>query len=60
MPAAILATLGVAAAAGALAGSDLYPAREFGLAVAAGLIIDLILVRVPLVAVLSRWGGADS
>ena len=60
VPAAILATLGVAAATGVLAGSDLYPAREFGLAVAAGLIIDLILVRVPLVAVLSRWGGADS
>ncbi len=60
VPAAILATLGAVAATGALAGSDLYPAREFGLAVAAGLIIDLVLVRVPLIAVLSRWGGAGS
>ncbi len=60
VPAVILATLGVAAAAGALGGSDLYPAREFGFALAAGVIIDLVLVRVPLLAVLSRWGGADS
>ncbi|MGH3075056.1 MAG: hypothetical protein ACRDQC_09025, partial [Gaiellales bacterium] len=59
VPAAILATLLAAAATGALAGSDLYPVREFGLAVAAGLVIDLVLVRVPLVAALSRWGGAD-
>jgi uncharacterized membrane protein YdfJ with MMPL/SSD domain len=58
VPAAILATLLAAAATGALAGSDLYPVREFGLAVAAGLIIDLVLVRVPLIASLSRWGGA--
>ncbi len=35
------------AATGVLAGTDLYPAREFGLAVAAGLMIDLILLRVP-------------
>ncbi len=58
VPAAICATLITAAAAGVLAGSDLYPAREFGLAVAAGLLIDLILLRVPLVAAFARWGGA--
>jgi hypothetical protein len=58
VPAAICSTLVTAAAAGVLAGSDLYPAREFGLAVAAGLLIDLVLLRVPLVAALARWGGA--
>jgi putative drug exporter of the RND superfamily len=59
VPAAILATLAAAGATGALAGSDLYPVRELGLAVAAGLILDLVAVRVPLIAALSRWGGAD-
>src|SRR4051812_8589442 len=56
-PAATVATAIGAAAAGVLAGSDLYPAREFGLAVAAGLVIDLLLLRVPLIAALARWGG---
>jgi RND superfamily putative drug exporter len=59
VPAAILATLAAGAGAGVLAGTDLYPAREFGLAVAAGLLIDLVLVRVPLVAAIARWGGSD-
>jgi hypothetical protein len=58
IPAAICSTLITAAAAGVLAGSDLYLARELGLAVAAGLLIDLILLRVPFVAALARWGGA--
>lgn len=58
VPAAICATLVGAIAAAALVGSDLYPAREFGLAVAAGLLIDLVLLRVPLVAALARWGGS--
>jgi hypothetical protein len=40
-----------------LAGTDLYPAREFGLAVATGLVIDLVLLRAPLIAALARWGG---
>ncbi len=57
MPAAAVATAIAAAATAVLAGSDLYPAREFGLAVAAGLAVDLVLLRVPLVAALSRWGG---
>jgi uncharacterized membrane protein YdfJ with MMPL/SSD domain len=59
VPAATAATLVGVAAAAVLAGSDLYSAREFGLAVAAGLLIDLVLLRVPLVAVLARWGGED-
>jgi RND superfamily putative drug exporter len=58
VPGALAATLIAAAAAGVLAGSDLYSAREFGLAVAAGLLLDLLLLRLPLVAALVRWGGA--
>ena len=57
VPAAITATVIAAAAGAVLAGSDLYSAREFGLAVAAGLVIDLVLVRVPLVTALARWAG---
>jgi uncharacterized membrane protein YdfJ with MMPL/SSD domain len=54
MPAVAAASLVGAAACGVLAGADLYPAREFGLIVAAGLVLDLIL-RPPLIAVLARW-----
>ena len=59
VPAAIVATLVAAAATAVLAGAGLYPAREFGLAVAAGLLIDLVLLRVPLIAGLARWGGTE-
>ncbi len=59
VPAATVATAVTAVTAAALAGSDLYPAREFGLAVAAGVLIDLVLLRVPLLAGLARWGGPD-
>jgi hypothetical protein len=59
VPAAIYATAVSALAVGVLAGTDLYPAREFGVAAAAGLLIDLILLRVPLLAALARWGGSD-
>jgi RND superfamily putative drug exporter len=59
LPAAIYATAVTALATGALAGTDLYAAREFGLAAAVGLLIDLILLRVPLLAALARWGGSD-
>lgn len=55
MPAAVAATLIAAAAAGVLAGADLYSAREFGLAAAAGLLLDLVLLRLPLLAALVRW-----
>jgi RND superfamily putative drug exporter len=57
VPAAVWASLIAAAATAVLVGTSLYPAREFGLAVAAGLLIDLTLLRVPLVAALARWGG---
>jgi uncharacterized membrane protein YdfJ with MMPL/SSD domain len=56
MPAALVATLVGAAATGVLAGADLYPAREFGLAVAVGLLLDVLLIRTPLLAALARWG----
>jgi hypothetical protein len=59
LPAAIVASLIGAAATGVLAGASLYPAREFGLAVAAGLLIDLVLLRPALIAVLARWGGGQ-
>jgi hypothetical protein len=57
LPAALVGTLVAGAASGVLAGADLYAAREFGLAVAAGLVLDLVLVRVPLLAAIGRWGG---
>jgi uncharacterized membrane protein YdfJ with MMPL/SSD domain len=56
LPGAILATLIAAAATGVLAGASLYAAREFGLAVAVGLLLDLLLLRTPLIAALARWG----
>jgi uncharacterized membrane protein YdfJ with MMPL/SSD domain len=59
VPASVLASAVIAVATVALAGSDLYPAREFGLAVAVGVLIDLLLLRVPLLAALARWGGSD-
>jgi uncharacterized membrane protein YdfJ with MMPL/SSD domain len=58
VPAAICATLVVAAATAVLAGTDLYAARELGLAVAVGLLLDLVLLRVPLISALARWGGS--
>lgn len=60
VPAAASASLVGAAMAGVLAGADLAPAREFGLAIAAGLLIDLVLVRVPVVASLARWGVSSN
>ena len=56
VPGAIVATLIGAAATGVLAGATLYPAREFGLAVAVGLLLDLLLLRLPLIAMLA-WRG---
>jgi hypothetical protein len=57
LPATIIASLTGAAAAGVLAGASLYAAREFGLAVAAGLLIDVALLRPALIAALARWSG---
>jgi MMPL family protein len=56
VPGLIVATLIGAAATGVLAGASLYPAREFGLAVAVGLLLDLVLLRLPLIAALARRG----
>lgn len=56
LPGAIAATLIGAAAIGALAGSGIYAARELGLAVAAGLVADLLLVRAPALVALAHWG----
>jgi RND superfamily putative drug exporter len=58
VPAAITSTLVAVAATAVLAATDLYPAREFGLAVAAGLVLDLLLLRVPLICAVARWGGS--
>ena len=55
-PGAIVATLIGAAAAGVLAAASLYPAREFGLAVAVGPVLDVLLLRLPMVAILARRG----
>jgi hypothetical protein len=56
LPAAVVATLIGAAATGVLAGSGLYAVREAGLAVAAGLAADLLLVGGPVLVALARWG----
>lgn len=60
LPGAAAATLTGAAISAALVGSDLAVAREFGLAVAAGLLVDLVLVRVPLLTSLARWGARSN
>jgi uncharacterized membrane protein YdfJ with MMPL/SSD domain len=57
MPAVTAATVAGAAMAGALVAPDLYVAKEFGFAVAVGLVLDLLLVRVALLAALARWSG---
>ena len=54
---ALAATLVGVLAAGAMLATDLYPARELGLALAAGLVADLVLVRVALLAFAGRWIG---
>jgi RND superfamily putative drug exporter len=56
VPGAIVATVIAAAATGVLAGAVLSAAREFGLAVSVGLLIDLLVLRPPLIAALARWG----
>jgi hypothetical protein len=58
LPGALTATVVVGALAGVLAGADLYPARELGLAVAAGLLLDLVLLRPVVLAAAARWGAA--
>jgi hypothetical protein len=57
LPAAVASTIAGVGLAGALLATDLYAAKEFGFAVAVGLVLDLVLVRVPLLAALARWGS---
>jgi hypothetical protein len=57
LPPVLAATIAAVALAGALLATDLYAAKEFGFAVAVGLLGDLVLVRVPLLAALARWGS---
>jgi RND superfamily putative drug exporter len=54
LPGAAAATLVAGAATIVLAGAELVPAKEFGLATAAGLILDLVLVRAVLAPALAR------
>jgi hypothetical protein len=41
---------------GVLCAADLGAAREVGLGIAAGTLVDLVLVRVPFLGLLARWG----
>jgi RND superfamily putative drug exporter len=54
LPGAVAATLVAGAATITLAGAELVAAKEFGLATAAGLILDLVLVRALLAPALAR------
>jgi hypothetical protein len=57
-PWALLATtIAAAALAGTLLAADLYAGKAFGFAVVVGLVLDLVLVKVPLLAALARWSG---
>ncbi len=60
LPGAAVASLVVAASFGALAGAGLGIARETGVALAAGVVLDLILWRLPFLAFLARWGDGYS
>ncbi|MGH2951849.1 MAG: hypothetical protein ACRDKX_07390, partial [Solirubrobacterales bacterium] len=54
---ALGATLVGMLAAGAMIATDLHPAQELGFALAVGLLLDLTLVRGPLLAFGGRWIG---
>lgn len=54
---ALAGTVVAGIAAGVLVGVDLYSVREFGLLVAAGLVIDLVAIRIAVAPALSRWRG---
>jgi uncharacterized membrane protein YdfJ with MMPL/SSD domain len=60
LPGGAAAALAGAAASAVLVASDLAVAREFGLAVGAGLLVDLVLVRIPLLAALARTAPPTS
>jgi hypothetical protein len=52
---ALTATAVGGLAAGAMLAADLYPARELGLALAVGLVLDLALVRFAVLGLAGRW-----
>jgi uncharacterized membrane protein YdfJ with MMPL/SSD domain len=60
LPAAVAGTLVAAAATAVLVGTDLLSAREFGLALAAGLVLDLLLVRSTFAAAAARLLAAKA
>jgi hypothetical protein len=56
MPGVTASTLVVAGSFAVLAGADLHAARALGLGIAAGVVLDFVLVRTAFLAVLARWG----
>jgi RND superfamily putative drug exporter len=54
LPAAGAATAVTAAAAGVLVGADVLPVKQVGLGIAAGLVLDLVLLRALLIPALGR------
>jgi hypothetical protein len=59
LPAAAAASIAGVAVGAALLGSELAAVQELGLALGAGLLADLVLVRLPLLATLARWGPGE-
>ncbi len=57
VPSAAASTVVVAAVFGALAGVGQEAAQQVGFAIAAGVVVDLVLWRVPFLGWLARWGG---
>ena len=57
LPAAAVATVLTGAAFAVLVGADLEAAQELGAMLAAGLLVDLLVVRAPVLAALARWGA---
>jgi hypothetical protein len=57
LPSALAGTLVIGSCAAVLAGAELRAAQELGLGIAAGVIADLLLARIPMLAGLARWGG---
>ncbi|MGI9020701.1 MAG: MMPL family transporter [Solirubrobacterales bacterium] len=57
IPGALVSTVVVGAAFAVMTGGELHAAHELGVMVAAGLLIDLLVVRPPALAALARWGA---
>ena len=58
LPAAAVATVLAGSAFAVLVGAGLEAAQELGAMFAAGLLVDLLVVRAPVLAALARWGAA--